>query len=106
MRCRSARRCALPREQESFAVLASGGYVPKRHLAPLDAKEADFVAVAERFVGAPYLWGGKSSLGLDCSGLVQVALTACGIKCPRDSDMQEKRARQGGQPRRPASAVT
>ena len=45
--------------------------------------------VAERFVGVPYLWGGKSSLGLDCSGLVQIALTACGIKCPRDSDMQE-----------------
>ena len=64
--------------------------MPKQHLAALDAKEADFVAVAERFVGAPYLWGGKSSMGLDCSGLVQVALTACGIKCPRDSDMQEK----------------
>jgi cell wall-associated NlpC family hydrolase len=81
---------SVAREQESFAVLASGGYVPKLHLAALDAKEADFVAVAERFVGAPYLWGGKSSMGLDCSGLVQVALTACGIKCPRDSDMQEK----------------
>ena len=49
----------------------------------------DFVAVAERFVGAPYLWGGKTVLGLDCSGLVQVALTACGVSCPRDSDMQE-----------------
>jgi cell wall-associated NlpC family hydrolase len=76
-------------DQDSFAVLASGGYVPKIHLAALDAREPDFVAVSERFVGTPYLWGGKSSLGIDCSGLVQVALNACGIPCPRDSDMQE-----------------
>ena len=68
----------------------SGGHVPNRHLAPLDVTEADVVAVAERFLGVPYLWGGKTSLGLDCSGLVQVALTACGIPCPRDSDMQER----------------
>jgi len=46
--------------------------------------------VAERFAGAPYLWGGKTALGLDCSGLVQIALAACGIACPRDSDMQEQ----------------
>jgi len=80
---------AVAREEESFAVTSSGGFVPKVHLAPLANVEPDFVAVAERFAGAPYLWGGKSSLGLDCSGLVQLALTACGIKCLRDSDMQE-----------------
>jgi len=60
------------------------------HLAPLAAREQDHVAVAERFVGVPYLWGGKTSLGLDCSALVQLALTACGVACPRDSDMQEQ----------------
>jgi cell wall-associated NlpC family hydrolase len=81
---------AVARIEEAFAVTAAGGYVPARHLVAIDAKESDFVAVAERFLGAPYLWGGKTSLGLDCSGLVQVALTACGISCPRDSHMQEK----------------
>src|SRR6185312_16349636 len=59
------------------------------HLAPLKARQADHVAVAEQFLGAPYLWGGKTSLGLDCSALVQVALQAAGLPCPRDSDMQE-----------------
>ena len=74
---------------ERMAITASNTYVPMAYLAPADANETDFVAVAERFLGAPYLWGGKSVLGLDCSGLVQVALAACGIACPRDSDMQE-----------------
>jgi cell wall-associated NlpC family hydrolase len=82
-------RLAIARVEAPFAVTGSGGYLPARHLAPIEAKETDFVAVAERFLGAPYLWGGKTSLGLDCSGLVQVALAACGIACPRDSDMQE-----------------
>jgi cell wall-associated NlpC family hydrolase len=70
--------------------LTSGGYVPSRHLACIGTTEPDFVAVAERFAGVPYLWGGKTSLGIDCSGLVQVALAAAGIVCPRDSDMQER----------------
>jgi cell wall-associated NlpC family hydrolase len=69
---------------------------------PIGENEADFVAVVERFVGAPYLWGGKTALGLDCSGLVQIALNACGVACPRDSDMQEealgKPVATGGEP--------
>jgi cell wall-associated NlpC family hydrolase len=81
-------RVAMLGSEKEFAVLASG-YLPARHLVPLDLAEPDFVAVAERFVGVPYLWGGKTSLGIDCSGLVQVALTAAGSGCPRDSDMQE-----------------
>lgn len=82
-------RLAIARIEDRMAVTPSGAYVPAAHLAPLDWNEKDFVAVAERFVGVPYLWGGKTALGLDCSGLVQVALTACGVSCPRDSDMQE-----------------
>lgn len=66
------------------------GFIHAGHLAPLDATESDFVAVAGRFLRVPYLWGGRSALGLDCSGLVQTALAACGIAAPRDSDMQEK----------------
>ena len=81
-------RLAIAREDDTFAVTSTGLFLPKPHLAPLDRNEGDFVAVAERFVGTPYLWGGKSSLGIDCSGLVQVALNAAGVGCPRDSDMQ------------------
>ena len=63
-----------------MAVTSSGAYVPAAHLAPLDWNETDYVAVAERFIGTPYLWGGKTALGLDCSALVQVA--------QKDSDVE------------------
>lgn len=68
--------------------LTQGGAVVLRHLVPLGTAEPDWVAVAERFVGRPYLWGGRSSVGIDCSGLVQTALNAAGVPAPRDSDMQ------------------
>jgi len=81
-------RVFVARREGDFAVSEAGGFIPARHLAPIESHEPDFVAVAQRFVGTPYLWGGRSSLGLDCSGLVQVALQSAGFVCPRDSDMQ------------------
>ncbi len=82
-------RLHVAAEDERFVRLAEGGYVCGAHVVADGQSEADFVTVAERFAGVPYLWGGRSSLGLDCSGLVQTALHACGRPCPRDSDMQE-----------------
>ena len=66
-------------------------FVPAMHLRPIDAPMEDPAGVAERLLGAPYLWAGNGADGLDCSGLVQAALLACGIDCPGDSDQQEAR---------------
>lgn len=76
-------------QEGKFAELSRGGYVYAGHLVPKQEQAKDYVRVAERFIGTPYLWGGKTSIGLDCSGLVQIALQAAGMNCPRDSDMQE-----------------
>nr|WP_245218794.1 NlpC/P60 family protein [Rubellimicrobium aerolatum] len=65
------------------------GYIPKAHLRPLDRPFTDPAAVAQLLFGVPYLWGGNSVLGIDCSGLVQAALLACGIACGGDSDLQQ-----------------
>jgi len=72
-----------------LAKVAGAGWMTADHLSPIGLFEDDWAAVAERFVGAPYLWGGRESLGLDCSGLVQQALFACGRACPRDTDQQQ-----------------
>lgn len=72
-----------------LAKVAGAGWMTAAHLSPIGEFEDDWAAVAERFVGAPYLWGGRESVGLDCSGLIQQALFACGRACPRDTDQQQ-----------------
>ncbi|EYD73046.1 C40 family peptidase [Limimaricola hongkongensis] len=69
------------------------GFIPKKHLREIDRPFTDPVTVAQMFFGTPYLWGGNSRLGIDCSGLVQAALLACGMPCPGDSDLQESLGR-------------
>jgi cell wall-associated NlpC family hydrolase len=90
-------RGALPRgaavsrgdEIDGFAKIQDGGFIFAAHLVPQTDRVADFVAIAEALSDSPYLWGGKSSLGIDCSGLVQIALAAAGHAAPRDTDLQE-----------------
>ncbi|WP_284164922.1 NlpC/P60 family protein [Frigidibacter sp. SD6-1] len=75
-------------EEGRFALTHDGLYVPRTHLNPVGVRMADPAAVAALFLGTPYLWGGNSRGGIDCSGLVQAALLACGHQCPGDSDLQ------------------
>lgn len=82
-------RVSVTGEDGRFVRLSNGGFLRRVHLRPVADAEPDFVAVAERFLGAPYLWGGRTSIGLDCSALIQLSLTAAGVPCPRDADMQE-----------------
>ncbi|MEM8664844.1 MAG: NlpC/P60 family protein, partial [Pseudomonadota bacterium] len=73
---------------ERFHTVHGGGHILAQHVAPLGSRETDFVSVAQRYLGTPYLYGGKSWFGIDCSALVQQALKAVGVAAPRDSDMQ------------------
>jgi cell wall-associated NlpC family hydrolase len=86
-------RVSVVDEAGAFSKVALGapwqdGWVYSRHLAPVGECAPDYVETALQFLGVPYLWGGKDSTGLDCSGLIQVALARAGIACPRDTDMQ------------------
>lgn len=76
-------------ERDNFLVTSEGGFVYRPHLLRIGEPVPDFVAIAETLTGAPYLWGGKTSMGVDCSGLVQISLLLAGVNAPRDTDMQE-----------------
>ncbi|WP_375463730.1 NlpC/P60 family protein [uncultured Methylobacterium sp.] len=79
---------AVAEEAGDFLRLHDGAHVFAAHCAPLDRRLPDYAGTAERLVGTPYLWGGRTSLGLDCSGLVQLCLEMAGLACPRDADQQ------------------
>lgn len=85
-------RVRIVRHDGRYAVSEYEEHLIADHLAPVDSFAQDLVTVAEGFLGTPYLWGGKSALGLDCSGLVQLAAARCGIRLPRDSGPQEREA--------------
>lgn len=82
-------RVTAVQELPDFFELQDGSFLPRQHLHPISKPGQDPVEYARRFLGVPYLWGGNSAFGIDCSGLMQQALGACAIPCPRDSDMQE-----------------
>jgi cell wall-associated NlpC family hydrolase len=84
----NARVTVIGREAKCLQI-EGGGFIYEKHIAPLGYRAADWVAIAERFLGVPYVWGGRTLAGLDCSGLIQTALEAGGIEVPRDSDQQE-----------------
>jgi cell wall-associated NlpC family hydrolase len=87
---------AVEANEGRLCKVAGAGWMASAHLAPIGEFEGDPAAVAERFLGAAYLWGGRESLGLDCSGLVLQARLACGLACPRDTDQQETLGRTIG----------
>jgi cell wall-associated NlpC family hydrolase len=86
---------AVTDEHSRFLQLADGGFVYAPHAEPAGVLHGDYVATAERFLAVPYLWGGRSALGLDCSGLVQTVLRLAGRPCPRDTYMQRDEAAVG-----------
>ena len=81
-------KVAVETVEGDYAKLVSGGWMFTGHLAELSETLPDFVAVAQIFSRVPYLWGGRGGMGIDCSGLIQVALATAGLSVPRDSDLQ------------------
>ncbi|MCR9225704.1 MAG: NlpC/P60 family protein [Hyphomonas sp.] len=87
---RAAQLTATGKQDGRYLEFERAGWIAQHLVAPMDDLEIDPADVAEQFIGTPYLWGGRDCLGVDCSGLVQVAFGACGIQAPRDSDMQSE----------------
>lgn len=93
---KSADQCTLQHGSQINVIAMDGkfaktalGHIPAQHIKPSDQPETDIVEVAKLYLGTPYLWGGNSRAGIDCSGLIQAALVACAIRCPGDSDQQQ-----------------
>ena len=79
---------ALRDYSDGFGLIEDLGWIYASHTTPVGVHARDYVCVAELYIGAPYLWGGRDGLGMDCSGLVQTALQRAGLACPRDTYQQ------------------
>ena len=82
-------RVTVMRETENYCQIGAGAYLSRLHLRSMSNPETDIVAVARRFLAQPYILGGNGAQGLDCSGLVQMSLSVCGVDAPRNADLQE-----------------
>lgn len=82
-------RVRVTDERHHYFEIGHESFVPKPHLRPLDRPFRDPATVAQLYFGTPYLWGGNSSWGIDCSGLIQAACLACHLPCPGDTDLQQ-----------------
>lgn len=83
-------RISVMLETDNYYQIGAGAYISRLHVREVLTPERDLIAVARRYLGQPYIWGGNGARGVDCSGLVQMSLSACGIDAPRDADLQEK----------------
>ena len=83
-----ASQLSITHSRGLFAYIENLGWIFEKSIRTLGGVESDFVSVAQKFTGTPYLWGGRSSFGIDCSGLVQLSLRRVGVLCPRDTDQQ------------------
>ena len=83
-------RMAVVGEQNGLLETSDAVFLPKQHLAPQEKSRPDPVATARLFLGTPYLWGGNSAFGIDCSGLIQAAFQPARLLCPGDSDQQSR----------------
>lgn len=77
-------------ETDNYCQIGAGAYISRLHVQSISTPERDLIAVARRYLGQPYVWGGNGARGVDCSGLVQMCLSVCGIDAPRDADLQEQ----------------
>ena len=84
----TASQLSITHSKGLFAYIENLGWIFEKSIRTLGGVESDFVSVAQKFTGTPYLWGGRSSFGIDCSGLVQLSLRRVGVLCPRDTDQQ------------------